>query len=91
MRTNPFNACLQIYQQAINVFQYVFHRYTGNAAEGGRGQVAGTVSVGSTWWMNSADAWQIALRHTGELVKEAAEKDNGSFSLHCLLKRPYLL
>ena len=38
--------------------------------------------------MNSGDALQIALRHTGELVKEAAEKDNGSFSLHCLLKGP---
>lgn len=48
----------------------------------------GTVSVANAWWMNSGDALQIALRHTGELVKEAAEKDNGSFSLHCLLKGP---
>lgn len=31
------------------------------------------------WWMNGGDGQQIALRHTGELVKEAAEKDNGRF------------
>jgi len=31
--------------------------------------------------MSSGDAQQIALRHTGELVKEAAERDNGRLSV----------
>lgn len=39
-------------------------------------------------WKNSRDAEQIALRHTGELVKEAAERNNGGCSLHCLLRGP---
>lgn len=30
----------------------------------------GTVSGANARWINSGDAWQIALRHTGELVKE---------------------
>lgn len=36
--------------------------------------------------MNSGHVEQIALRHTGELVKEAAERNNGRFSVCCLLK-----
>lgn len=52
----------------------------------GCSQLVGTVTMASVWWMNSGDAQQIALRHSGELVKEAAEKDNGSLSLYCLLK-----
>lgn len=51
------------------------------ALSGGRKQFV--VTVGG---LNSGDGQQIALRHTGELVKEAAERDNGRFSLHCQLK-----
>lgn len=81
------------YTQPVQLFKCKSSISVGEAAEAlktvlprGCSQLVGTVTMASVWWMNSGDAQQIALRHSGELVKEAAEKDNGSLSLYCLLK-----